>query len=508
MVAGAIKKVAGYRRGAGNAIEDEGCDTAVFAPSMTLDKNILGQLRAIVGERGIVGGRASLKVYECDGYTLEKAAPQLVVLPETVEQTARVVSLLAGASIPYVPRGAGTGVSGGCLPVEAPVMIGTSRLRRIRSIDLDNRVAEVEAGVVNLEVTRAVEAQGYYYAPDPSSQSACTIGGNVAENSGGPHTLKYGVTVNHLLALELVLPDGRVVWLDRSGDAPGYDLVGLVTGSEGTLGLVTAARVRLLRKPESVTTLLGVFATVADASRAVSAIIAAGIVPAALEMMDALVIAAVEAAYHFGFPTDAGAVLLIELDGLTAGLDELAERVSAACIAEGAKEVRRAGDEAERALLWKSRKRAFGAMGRLTRSYCTQDGVVPRSRLPEIVAVVADVASRYDLRIANLMHAGDGNIHPLILYDESKPGEVERVIAAGNEILTACLDLGGSITGEHGIGVEKLGLMDTAFGAATMAAMADVRDAFNPLGLCNPNKVVPTDRGCIEVVRPRPRGGG
>ncbi|HYB98396.1 MAG TPA: FAD-linked oxidase C-terminal domain-containing protein [Candidatus Limnocylindrales bacterium] len=475
---------------------------------MPLDKNIASRLRAIVGERGIVDGRASLKVYECDGYTLEKAAPQLVVLPETAEQTARVVRLLAEAGIPYVPRGAGTGVSGGCLPVEAPVMIGTSRMKRIRGIDLANCVAEVEAGVVNLEVTRAVEGEGYYYAPDPSSQSACTIGGNVAENSGGPHTLKYGVTVNHLLALELVLPDGRMVWLDRGGDAPGYDLVGLVTGSEGTLGLVTAARVRLLRKPESVTTLLAVFSSVADASRAVSAIIAAGIVPAALEMMDDLVIAAVEAAYHFGFPTDAGAVLLIELDGLTAGLDELSERVSAACVANGAKEVRRAADDAERALLWKSRKRAFGAMGRLTPSYCTQDGVVPRSRLPEIVAIVSEIASRYRLRIANLMHAGDGNIHPLILYDESKPGEVERVIEAGNEILSACLQLGGSITGEHGIGVEKLGLMGVAFSPETMAAMADVRDAFNPRGLCNPQKVVPTDRGCIEVVRPRPRGGG
>ncbi|MBI5504330.1 MAG: FAD-binding protein [Deltaproteobacteria bacterium] len=456
----------------------------------------------------MVEGRASLKVYECDGYTLAKAAPDLVLLPQTTAQASEVIKLLAARRIPFVPRGAGTGVSGGCLPGDAHVMVGTSRMRAIRNLDLANRIAEVEAGVVNLEVTRAVEGRGFYYAPDPSSQSACTIGGNVAENSGGPHTLKYGVTVNHLLALEVVLPSGEVVWLDRCGEAPGFDLVGVFTGSEGTLGLVTAAKVRLMKKCEAVTTLLAVFPGVPEASRAVSAIIAAGIVPAALEMMDALVISAVEAAYRFGFPSDAGAVLIIELDGLAAGLDALAERVGQACIGEGASEIRRAADEAERALLWKSRKRAFGAMGRLTPNYCTQDGVVPRSRLPEIVAVITEVSARYGLRIANLMHAGDGNIHPLILYDESKPGEAERVVAAGDEILRACLDLGGSITGEHGIGVEKLGLMGAAFGTETLAAMADLRAAFNPLGLCNPNKVVPTDRSCVEVVRPRPRGGG
>lgn len=469
---------------------------------------LLAALRDVVGERGIVEGRASLKVYECDGYTLEKSAPELVLLPRSTEEAAQVITLLAEAGVAFVPRGAGTGVSGGCLPVGAVVMIGTSRMKRIRSIDFDNRVAEVEAGVVNLEVTRAVEARGLYYAPDPSSQSACTIGGNVAENSGGPHTLKYGVTVNHVLALEMVLPDGRVVWLDREADAPGYDLVGLVTGSEGTLGLVTAARVRLMRKPEAVATLLAVFPGVSEASRAVSAIIAAGIIPAALEMMDALVIEAVEAAYHFGFPAGAGAVLLIELDGMAAGLTALAARVEACCTAEGASEVKRAASEAERALLWKSRKRAFGAMGRLAPNYCTQDGVVPRSRLPEIVAVIAEVSERYNLRIANLMHAGDGNIHPLVLYDEKIHGEVERVMAAGNEILAACLDLGGSITGEHGIGVEKLELMGAAFTDDTLAAMADVRDAFNPRGLCNPDKVVPSSRSCVEVTRPRPRGGG
>jgi glycolate oxidase len=477
-------------------------------PAQALPPRIVSALREIVGEPGIVAAKTSLRVYECDGYTLAKAAPELVVLPACTEEAARCIQLLANAGIAFVPRGAGTGVSGGCLPVGASVMIGTSRMRRIRSIDADNRVAEVEAGVVNLEISRQVDGLGLYYAPDPSSQSACTIGGNVAENSGGPHTLKYGVTVNHLLALEIVLPDGRVVWLDREHDAPGYDLVGLATGSEGTLGLVTAARVRLLRKPEAVTTLLATFPGVAEASRAVSAIIAEGIIPAALEMMDALVIEAVEAAYHFGFTEGAGAVLLIELDGVAAGLPALAARVEACCHSEGASEIRRADEEAERALLWKSRKRAFGAMGRLAPNYCTQDGVVPRSRLPEIVETIAQVSERYDLRIANLMHAGDGNIHPLVLYDESIPGEVERVIQAGDEILQACLGLGGSITGEHGIGVEKLGLMTSAFTPQTLAAMADVRDAFNPRGLCNPDKVVPSSRSCVEVTRPRPRGGG
>jgi glycolate oxidase len=473
-----------------------------------VDSSLRAALFDVVGDRGLVDRPTSLKVYECDGYTLEKAAPALVLLPETVQEAARCVSLLARAGVAFVPRGAGTGVSGGCLPADAAVMIGTSRLRKIRSIDFDNRVAEVEAGVVNLEVSRAVESRGLYYAPDPSSQSACTIGGNVAENSGGPHTLKYGVTVNHVLALEIVLPDGQVVWLDREHDAPGYDLAGVVTGSEGTLGLVTAARVRLMRKPEAVATLLGVFPGIAEASRAVSAIIAAGIIPAALEMMDALVIEAVEAAYHFGFPPDAGAVLLIELDGLAGGMDVLAERVRRICISEGASDVQHAATEAERALLWKSRKRAFGAMGRLAPNYCTQDGVVPRSRLPEIAATISRVSERYNLRIANLMHAGDGNIHPLVLYDDSVAGEAERVIAAGNEILEACLDLGGSITGEHGIGVEKMGLMASAFSPDTLAAMADVRDAFNPRGLCNPGKVVPSSRSCVEVTRPRPRGGG
>jgi glycolate oxidase len=475
---------------------------------MPLSSAAKRRFKDVVGPDGFVDSGAGLRVYECDGYTMEKARPELVLLPASTDEASRVVRLCHRERIPFVPRGAGTGVSGGCLPHDIPVMIGTSRMRRIRSIDLANRRIEVEAGVVNLEVTRRVAADGYYYAPDPSSQSACTIGGNVAENSGGPHTLKYGVTVNHLLGMELVLPDGEVVRLERSQGLPGYDLAGLCTGSEGTLGIATAATLRLLVSPQSVATLLAIFPNVMQASKAVSAIIAAGIVPAALEMMDALVIEAVEAAYGFGFPTDAGAVLIIELDGLEAGLEESCARVEAACRDQAATSIKRAADEKERALLWKSRKRAFGAMGRLAPSYCTQDGVVPRSRLPQIVSIIAEVAQRFDLRIANLMHAGDGNIHPLVLYDDTDANEVERVVMAGHEILAACVKLGGSLTGEHGIGVEKIDLMPQSFSDSDLEAMADLRAVFNPDGLCNPNKIFPTDRHCVEVTRPRPRGGG
>ncbi len=475
---------------------------------MTLAGQLRRRLRDVVGDEGFVDSAAGLRVYECDGYTMEKALPELVVLPANTDELSRVVRLCHREGVPFVPRGAGTGVSGGCLPYEIPVMIGTSRMRKIRRVDIANRLIEVEAGVVNLEVSRQVEAAGYYYAPDPSSQSACTIGGNVAENSGGPHTLKYGVTVNHLLGIEMVLPDGEIVRLERTNDITGYDLAGVFTGSEGTLGITTAATLRLMPKPQAVTTLLAIFPGIVEASRAVSAIIAAGIVPAALEMMDALVIEAVEAAYRFGFPPDAGAVLIIELDGLEAGLEELCGRVEDACRQAAASEVRRAANEAERALLWKSRKRAFGAMGRLAPNYCTQDGVVPRSKLPQIVEAIAEISSRYHLRIANLMHAGDGNIHPLVLYDDSNDNEAERVVAAGHEILTACVKLGGSLTGEHGIGVEKIELMSKSFSDDDLSAMADLRDAFNPTGLCNPHKIFPTDRACIEIKRPRPRGGG
>ncbi len=466
------------------------------------------RFRDIVDDAGYIGGDAALRVYDCDGYTLARSRPELVLLPRTTDQVRRIVALCHEQSIPFVPRGAGTGLSGGCLAEGIPVMIGTARMRRIRSIDLSNRTIEVEAGVVNLEVTRRVAGDGYYYAPDPSSQSACTIGGNVAENSGGPHTLKHGVTRNHLLAVEWVLPNGDLMTLERNATSSGFDLLGLCTGSEGTLGIATAATLCLSIRPQSVITVLAVFASVADASRAVSAIVAAGILPAALEMMDATVIEAVRAAYGYDFPADAGAVLLIELDGLEVQTTAVAECASAACREHGATELRTATDAEEQELLWRSRKRAFGAMGRLAPSYCTQDGVVPRSRLPDIVERIGEIGSRYGIRIANVMHAGDGNIHPVMLYDENDPDQCRRVLAAGDEILRACVSLGGSLTGEHGIGVEKTPLMADAFGADELAAMTDVRSAFNPSGLCNPGKLLPSEGRCGELRGPRPRGGG
>lgn len=471
-----------------------------------ISATLLSELRAIVGDAALIARPSELRVYECDGYTLEKAAPEVVVLPRTTEEVVAICRLLSRESIAFVPRGAGTGLSGGCLPLAAPVMIGTSRMNRILSIDTVNRRARVEAGVVNLDVTRAVERDGLCYAPDPSSQAACTIGGNVAENSGGPHTLKYGVTTNHVLGLRLVLPDGEVVELGGDvEDVPGYDLTGLVVGAEGTFGIVTEATVRLTRQPLAWKTLLAVFESVEEASAAVSGVIRAGIIPAALEMMDCLIVEAVEAAYRFGFPTDAGAVLIVELDGLAAGLPRQVEQVVEVCRQHRAREVRVARDEAERAALWKCRKRAFGAVGRLAPSYCTQDGVVPRTRVPDILKVILACAEKYRLRIGNVFHAGDGNIHPILLYDESDPDQVERVLQAGREILEACIALGGSATGEHGIGIEKIGQMPLMFSPADLELMQRVRRVFDPEGRCNPGKIFPTPGVCVETSRPHRR---
>lgn len=471
---------------------------------MTLSDELIDALIALVGSDGVIRRPAELRVYECDGYTLEKAVPDVVVLPSSTQQVAAIVRLLDRHGIAFVPRGAGTGLSGGCLPVEAPVMIGTSRMRRIREIDSVNRRAVVEAGVVNSWVTKAVQDQGLQYAPDPSSQPACSIGGNIAENSGGPHTLKYGVTTNHVMGVEMVLPNGEIVQLGGAvEDIPGYDLVGLVVGSEGTFGLVTSATLRLVRQPEAWKTLLAIFESIDDASNAVSGIIACGIVPAALEMMDRLIIEAVEAAYHVGFPLDAGAVLIVELDGPAAGLEEQTRRVLAVCETHRARAVRVAADEAERAALWKSRKRAFGAVGRLAPNYCTQDGVVPRTQVPEIVRRIATIGQRYGLRVANVFHAGDGNIHPILLYDERDADEVRRVVQAGREILEACIDLGGSVTGEHGIGVEKMEQMPLLFSPHDLLVMQQLRAVFDPLQRCNPGKIFPNPGGCIETTLPR-----
>ena len=463
-------------------------------------REVLNDLRAIVGDDGIIAGDDELLVYECDAYTLERHLPGVVVLPRTTEEVVAIVKVCAREQLPIIPRGAGTSLSGTVLAVTGGVMIALTRMNRILDIDHRNRRALVESGCVNAWVTNAVKEHGLFYAPDPSSQSACTIGGNVATNSGGPHTLKYGVTTNHVLGYELVLPDGEVVWLgarpDGGEDVDGYDLRGAAIGSEGMFGIVTRVLVRLIRAPQSYKTLLGVFETVDDASQTVSDIIGAGIVPGALEMMDQLITQAVEAAYQFGFPLDAGAVLIVELDGLAAGLDQQAERVMEICRQNRAREVRLAKTDEERAALWKSRKRAFGAIGRLSPNYLTEDGVVPRSRLPEAMRFVAATSAKYQLRIANVFHAGDGNIHPLVLYDERDPSQVERALAAGHEILEKCVEMGGSVSGEHGIGVQKMDFMAKQFSADDLEAMKTLRKIFDPENRCNPHKMFPGSKRC------------
>ncbi len=473
-------------------------------PDASFDRSLARELEAIVGPDGIVSRPSELRVYECDGWTIEKKAPDLLVMPRTTEQVSAVLKALWHRGVAFVPRGAGTGLSGGALPVNAPVMICTSRMNRIVAIDLPNRRVEVESGVVNLHVTNAVKNDRFFYAPDPSSQQACTIGGNIAENSGGPHTLKYGVTTNHVLGLTLVLADGEVVELGGPAEERcGYDLVGAVVGAEGTAGIVTRAILRIVREPEDHRTMLAVFADVEAATRAVSSIIASGIVPGAIEMMDQLIIRAVEEAFHVGLPGNAGAVLIIELDGLSAGLDEYVSRVIAIARDAGASEVRIARNEAERAGLWKARKRAFGAVGRLAPNYATQDGVVPRTRLPDILRAITEVSRRHGLAIGNVFHAGDGNIHPIVLYDERDPGQVRAAVEAGREILAACVEMGGSLTGEHGIGVEKQAEMPLLFSPEDLIAMTELRHVFDPMERSNPNKVIPRPGSCVEVAAPR-----
>ncbi len=470
----------------------------------SIDPKLVEELAAIVGVEGIVSRASELKVYECDGWTVEKSAPDILLLPRSVEQVSRVLRALDRKGIAFVPRGAGTGLSGGALPLNAPVMICTSRMNKILTIDYANRRVEVESGAVNLHVTNAVKAKGFFYAPDPSSQMACTIGGNIAENSGGPHTLKYGVTTNHVLGVELVLPDGEVVELGGAVEERcGYDLVGAVVGSEGTYGVVTRATLRLMREPEGHRTFLATFPDVESATRAVSRIIASGIVPGAIEMMDKLILRAVDDAFHVGFDQAAGAVLIIELDGMEVGFAECSSRVIEMARAAGAKDVKLARDEAERQLLWKARKRAFGAVGRLAPNYCTQDGVVPRTRLPDILRVISQVSERYQLSIGNVFHAGDGNLHPIILYDEREAGQVERALGAGRDILKACVEMGGSLTGEHGIGAEKIGEMPLMFSPDDLAAMMELRHVFDPKERANPGKIIPRPGACVEVAAPR-----
>ncbi len=458
---------------------------------------LLDRFREIVGDDGLLYNPEELLVYECDGYVVEKKAPDVVVFPTSTEQVVAIVKLCNEFDVPFVPRGAGTSLAGGCLPVGGGVMITLTRMRQILEVNVRDRYAIVEPGLVNVHLTQHLKGTGYHYAPDPSSQGACTIGGNVATNSGGPHTLKYGVTVNHVLGVEVVMPDGSVVEFGGTvEDSPGYDLPGLFVGSEGTFGIVTKVIVRLSRDPAAYRTMLAVFETVNDTTHSISNIIGAGIVPAALEMMDQGIVEALEAAFHLGFPLDAGAVLLIEVDGLEVAVEQQAQEIVKICTDAGAREVRRADSTEERQLLWKCRKQAFGAIGRLSPSYCTQDGVVPRTKLPEILEAIAASGKRHGIRIVNVFHAGDGNIHPILLFDERDEEQIQRVMLASDEILTKCLELGGSVTGEHGIGVEKINFMDKLFKPNDLEVMATVRNAFNPTGRCSPRKMLPTAGAC------------
>jgi len=464
--------------------------------------DLTNALNNIVGSDAVIVNEEELLVYECDAYTLQKNLPTAVVLPQNTDEVVAIVKLCNQQNIPIIPRGAGTGLSGAVLAVDGGVMIALTRMNKVLYIDPRNRRALVEAGCVNAWITRDAATHGLFYAPDPSSQPACTIGGNVATNSGGPHTLKNGVTTNHVLGFEIVLADGTVEWLGvepNSGEeVEGYDLRGAVIGCEGMFGVITRVLVRLVREPPAFKTFLGVFENVADASQAVSDVIGDGIVPGALEMMDQLIIQAVEEAYQFGFPLDAGAVLIIELDGMIDGVEEQASRVEKICKQNNAREVRIAKNDTERTALWKCRKRAFGAIGRLSPNYITQDGVVPRSKLPEIMHFIKSTSKKHDLRIPNVFHAGDGNIHPIILYDEREPDQIKRALQAGHDILEKCIEMGGSVTGEHGIGAEKIDFMVKQFNQDDLDAMQLLRDTFDPKKRCNPHKMFPGSKRCSE----------
>jgi glycolate oxidase len=456
--------------------------------------------RRLLPEDGVITDRTRLRTYECDGLAHYKVTPALVVMPETAEQLAAVVRACAEQHVPFVARGSGTGLSGGALPRADGVLVVTSRMRAIREVRPADQRAVVEPGVINLDVTRAATPHGYYYAPDPSSQQICSIGGNVAENSGGAHCLKYGFTTTHVTGAELVTPDGDVVQLGGTApDSPGYDLLGAVVGSEGTLGVVTAATVRLVRSPEEVRTVLAGFTSTDHAGAATSAIIAAGIVPAAIEMMDALAIEAAEAAVHCNYPAGAGAVLVIELDGAAVEVEHEFGEVERLCRDNEAFEIRVATDPAERALIWKGRKSAFAAVGRISPDYIVQDGVIPRTALPEVLRAIADLSESSGVRVANVFHAGDGNLHPLVLFDDAVEGAGKAAEEVSGAILDLCIGHGGSITGEHGVGIDKAAYMPKMFSDEDLDTMQLVRCAFDPAGISNPGKVFPTPRLCGEV---------
>lgn len=463
-----------------------------------MDQRILGELRALVGERGLISSSEELHTYECDGLTNFRVMPQAVLLPASTEQVRGIVRICHRERLPFVARGSGTGLSGGALPVENGIVISLARMNRILEVDLENARVVVEPGVINLDVTGRVSANEFFYAPDPSSQSVCSIGGNVAENSGGAHCLKYGFTTTHVLGLEVVLPDGSLVHLGgKNLETPGYDLTGVFVGSEGTLGIATKVILRIVKRPECIRTLLAAFPSTNEAGAAVSDIIAAGMLPAAVEMMDNLAIQAAEAAVHANYP-DCGGLLLVELDGPTVEVESLMEEVDAISRKNGAWEIRVAQTEAERVVVWKGRKAAFAAMGRISPNYIVQDGVIPRTALPRVMDEIARLSKETGLRVANVFHAGDGNLHPLVLYDRRIAGQEAAAEALSIRILELCLEAGGSITGEHGVGEEKKHMMPKMFSEPDLDTMQRVRCAFDPLRLSNPTKVFPTPRLCGE----------
>jgi glycolate oxidase len=470
---------------------------------VALSPRLLDDLRAILDPDGLVLSPEGRLTYECDMHTLYKGAPEAVALPRRADQVQAVVRACRREGVPVVPRGSGTGLIGGAMAARGGVMVGLNRMNAVLEVDLPNRCAIVQPGLINLWLTQAVADQGYFFAPDPSSQVVSSIGGNVSTNAGGPHCLKYGITTNHVLGLDIVTGAGDLVHLGgKVVDRPGYDLTGLSVGSEGTVGLVTAVTVRLLHVPEAVKTALAPFSSLVAASEAVSDIIAAGIVPAALEILDDVIIRAINAGVAPVYPPDAGAVLLIELDGPRAEIEAQMRRVVELCGARGALAISVARDEAERALLWKGRKEAAGAVGRVTSSYLLQDAVVPRSRLPEIMREMQAIAARHQVLFANVFHAGDGNLHPLICYDDRVPGELDRAMQANEELLRACIAMGGTVTGEHGVGLDKAKNLPLQYADADLNFMARVRRVFDPAGVMNPDKLLPAHPACGEGFRP------
>ena len=461
--------------------------------------SLLRDLNSLLGPGNVLHQKEDLVLYEYDG-SVEKGRPDVVVFPRTTEEVSRIVKLAVEHQVPIVGRGAGTGLSGGALARGGGIMIVFARMNRILEIDVETQRAVVQPGVVNLDITRAVEKAGLYFAPDPSSQKSCTIGGNVAENAGGPHTLAYGVTVNHIAALQLVLPDGEVVRVgSKHGDAPGYDLCGLLVGSEGTLAIVTEITVKLVRKPEAVKTLLAIFDAVDDAALTVADTTARGITPAACEMVDGWTLRVIEDYVHAGFPGDSAAVLLLEVEGLREAVETQADAIVEVCRKHGAREVRVAKDDRERELLWKGRKNAFGALGRVAPSNYVLDGVIPRSKLPQALQYIQGIGKKYGFAIGNIFHAGDGNLHPIVLYDPRDARAFENAIAAAEEIIRYCVNLGGVLTGEHGVGMEKNELMTLMFAEADFDLMKRVHDVFNPDSSLNPGKIFPLSKGCGEI---------